>query len=179
MATWPTISTPLTGTVVTSAWGNNVTTAANMAGVNRPRCRYSRTIGAGGPIGPSGGAISDLSGVGLDTVVFDNDGMAFGNRVNINTAGVWLLTLTAEWVNNGGGGNRSIEMWEGSGSRHLAPEMKVGQVGYSTYHYLTALEILDTSDYIIPRVAQSSGSNAYFYPGGYWGLCISAILVSG
>jgi hypothetical protein len=102
--------------------------------------------------------------------------MFSANAIHIRTAGLWLLTLTAEWINNGGTGLRSCAIWETTGSRWVATEMKAGLSGVSTYHSLYALERLDTTHVLQPKVGQSSGSNTYFATNNY-GLAISCILV--
>jgi hypothetical protein len=104
--------------------------------------------------------------------------MYSGFSVHIRTPGLWLVTLTAEWIDTGSAGVRLIGIKETSGSRWIATEIKNGIIGVSTYHYLYALELFDAADVLQPFQSQTGGASTYFAPNNY-GLAISCILMGG
>lgn len=174
--TWASVPDVTTGSAIPLSWGTTVKGMTDLAGPLRPRCHVNRTVGSGGVVGSTAGTITTTSVVNLDNVIHDNDSMYSANAVHIRTPGLWLVTLTAEWVDNGAAGLRSVAIWESTAVRWVASETKFGLTGVSTYHSLYAMERFDATHVLQPKVGQSSGSNAYFAANSY-GLAISCMLM--
>jgi hypothetical protein len=179
MGTWTTVATPSAGAIVAAAWGNSVKDATDDAAYYRPKFRVYRN--SGGLIGDSAGTISATVSVNVADVVYtDNDGMVSGGVVTVQTPGVWVLMLSAEWLWSAGAGLRSISINTSAGTYLAADSMTaygtVGSVNSSTYQYITSVGLLSTGTVLQARVAQSSGGSLGLYTGD-WGLSLSGFLV--
>jgi endoglucanase len=176
--TWLTVTNVTDGQVISSNWGNSVKAATDMLASARPKFRAYRSSGI--VIGNSAGTISVTSPVNLETSQFDNSGMYSAGVITVQTTGVWMLGLSAEWLFNITGW-RSISINTSTGT-YLAGDTvpangAVPSVNPSVYQYCTACVSLTAGTVLQARVAQSSGGNLALYTGD-WGLSLCGFLVS-
>lgn len=171
------VPTVLASSGMTASWGESVKAATDQGGIYRKAARISRTVGASGPIGTTSGSIDVVNPVYMNTVLFDNDSMAFGGALHINTAGYWWLHSTAEWIQNGANGLRTTAIYEETAGLYLAPVTRwAGSLTTSTYCFSHWLGYLKADAVLWVRVAQSSGASAYLHS-AWWGLSLSAVLI--
>jgi hypothetical protein len=178
MVTWTTVPNPVDGAVVTAAWGNSVKSATDLLASGRKRFRAYRS--SGGVIGAGAGTIGSTIAVNLETVQFDNDGMYSGMVITVQTGGIWMLALSAEWLFNASGW-RSISINTSAGTYLAADSMQaygtVGGVNPSCYQYITACVSLSAGTVLQARVAHSASTSLAFNTAD-WGLSLSGFLVS-
>lgn len=147
-------ATVVTGTTITTAWGNSVKAAADFL-ANPPACRVYNsaaiTVGTGA-----------LTALTFNTERFDTDSMHSTSvntgRITFNTAGLYTVTLYAGWIANAAGirefqirlnGTTSIAQW-------TAPATAVADDHRMT---ITSVYKMAAGDFVEALAFQTSGGN--------------------
>src|ERR1043165_754736 len=95
-------ATVVTGTTITSTWGNSVKSATDYL-ANPPACRAYRSTGSGGFVLPT--AVE--AAIPFDSERFDTDNMhstvTNRSRITFNTAGLYQVTACVEFQANATG----------------------------------------------------------------------------
>lgn len=175
MGAWNDVADLANNQVVTESWVDSVKAAVDMAGRYRKRARVCRTNGV---LGNTDGAISSAVKLVLPTVLADNDSMAQNGALTIQTAGVWLVTASAEWTANTGRGYRTIVLYESTAGGIADVNQAWGDPGISTWTRALWVGQANVGDVFEVRLAQSSGLTLNF-GASYFSLTMSAVLISG
>jgi hypothetical protein len=148
-------ATVVTATTITSAWGNSVKSATDFL-ANPPACKAYKSTGHSVPTATD-------TALTWDTEAFDTDNMhslvTNTDRLTMNTAGLYVVTLQIQFPFDAGGGERMGSLYLNNTTliardRRLSHSVGVG----TTNMTLTTLYKFAAGDWVQPTAYQASGT---------------------
>lgn len=145
-------ATVVTGTTITSAWGNSVKAGEDFL-ANPPACRVYNNAGLSIPNNTE--TLLTFNSERFDTNTM-HDTVTNPGRITFNTAGLYIVTAHVDWASNAVGDRRTL--FKLNGTTYIAwVENMPNNAGASTSQVLTTLYKFVAGDWVAAYGHQTSG----------------------